>query len=141
MSSEAQPITASRFSAALKDLSISSLHAKVAELRNSIAHLEVSNFQLEEFVRQENDKDCYEALTENKEVIKRMEERIELVRIEIVENRGMPFEPKEAKKDVPETGTIAITTQNGDVRADADGPRQNGTSEGSQSREEEGVFL
>lgn len=140
MSSEAQPITASRFSAALKDLSISSLHAKVAELRNSIAHLQVSNAQLEEFVRQENDKDCYEALTENKDVMKRMEERIELVRIEIVENRGMLFEPEEAKKDVRATGTTANTSHNGDTR-DVDGTRQNGTTDGSQNREEEGVFL
>ncbi|KAH7130710.1 hypothetical protein B0J11DRAFT_259584 [Dendryphion nanum] len=133
MSSEATPISASRFASALKDLSISSLHGKVSELRNSIAHLEASNTQLEEFVRQDNDKDCYEALLENKDVIKRMQERIELVRIEIVENRGMPFEPEEGKKLV-QTGANGTTASNGESR-------ENGTAGTSRNREEEGVFL
>lgn len=46
MSADARPITAPAFAAALKDLTLSSLHLKVLELRNSIAHLEYSNEQL-----------------------------------------------------------------------------------------------
>ncbi|KAL2257440.1 hypothetical protein VTK26DRAFT_172 [Humicola hyalothermophila] len=46
MSAESQPITPARFAAALKDLPLSSLHLKLLELRNSIAHLDYSNEQL-----------------------------------------------------------------------------------------------
>jgi len=49
MSADAIPIIPSRFAAALKDLSLSSLHLKVLELRNSIAHLDYSNEQLRPF--------------------------------------------------------------------------------------------
>jgi hypothetical protein len=49
MSAESLPITPARFAAALKDLPISSLHLKVLELRNSIAHLDYSNEQLRPF--------------------------------------------------------------------------------------------
>ncbi|KAF2447937.1 hypothetical protein P171DRAFT_339249, partial [Karstenula rhodostoma CBS 690.94] len=82
MSAEALPITSARFAQALESLSVSSLHAKAAELRNSIAHLEKSNAELEEYVRQEQDKELYEAILENREVIKRMGERIELIKKE-----------------------------------------------------------
>ncbi|KAK4242381.1 hypothetical protein C8A03DRAFT_40349 [Achaetomium macrosporum] len=46
MSAESLPITPARFAAALKDLPLSSLHLKLLELRNSIAHLDYSNEQL-----------------------------------------------------------------------------------------------
>ncbi|KAF2018958.1 hypothetical protein BU24DRAFT_109332 [Aaosphaeria arxii CBS 175.79] len=134
MSAESVPISAARFASALNDLPVSALHAKVQEIRNSIAHLELSNTELEKYVREEDDKDCYEALMENKEVIKRMEERIELVKREIVEVRGLPFEPEKAN-------TTAGTGQNG---GDGSSPttrasgEQNGTSE---EPGEEGVFL
>ncbi|PVH96411.1 hypothetical protein DM02DRAFT_479752, partial [Periconia macrospinosa] len=82
MSSSSHPISSARFAAALESLSVSSLYLKVAELQNSIAHLHTSNAALEEYVRQDNDKDCYEALLENKDVIKSMEERIGLVKKE-----------------------------------------------------------
>ncbi|KAK4250803.1 hypothetical protein C7999DRAFT_11448 [Corynascus novoguineensis] len=49
MSAESLPITPARFAAALKDLPLSSLHLKVLELRNSIAHLDYSNEQLRPF--------------------------------------------------------------------------------------------
>ncbi|PSN72857.1 hypothetical protein BS50DRAFT_171596 [Corynespora cassiicola Philippines] len=164
MSADALPISAPRFAAALKDLSLPSLHAKVAELRNSIAHLQKSNLELEEFVRQEDDRDCYEALLENREVIKRMEERIELVRVEVVEVRAMPWveEEKEKKEAVGDTDARTSTSAsvgdgagvNGDVNGTAQGqPReqqgQNGsgtvaasTAENADATErEEGVFL
>lgn len=87
MSAESQPITPARFAAALPDLSVESLHAKGAEIRNSIAHLKSSNEQLREFAM-EGDKDCYEAMIENEEVIERMEHRIEMLKAE-VEARGL----------------------------------------------------
>ena len=83
MSSAAPPITPARFAAALPDLPLSSLHAKAAELRNSIAHLEASNDQLQPFAG-EGDRDCAEAIRENREVMGRMKERIELLRVEVV---------------------------------------------------------
>ncbi|KAF2108507.1 hypothetical protein BDV96DRAFT_476873, partial [Lophiotrema nucula] len=78
MSAAALPITSQRFAAALSTLPISSLHAKIAELQNAIAHLHRSNKELEDFAR-EGDKDCYEALLENRDVIGKFEERVRLV--------------------------------------------------------------
>jgi hypothetical protein len=89
--SSTDPITPARFAAALHDLPLSSLALKVAELRNSIAHLDYSNEQLKPFAHPgggaEGDRDCAEAIVENEEVIRRMEERIGLVKEE-VERRG-----------------------------------------------------
>ncbi|KAF2856029.1 hypothetical protein T440DRAFT_362548, partial [Plenodomus tracheiphilus IPT5] len=82
MSSTALPITPARFAAALTDLPISSLYAKHAELSNQLSHLSSSNKQLEDFARDNDDRDCYEALLENREVMKRFEERRELIRKE-----------------------------------------------------------
>lgn len=87
MSADSQPITPARFAAALKDLSVESLHSKAAEIRNSMAHLKSSNEQLREFAM-EGDKDCYEAMIENEEVIERMEHRVEMLKAE-VEGRGL----------------------------------------------------
>jgi hypothetical protein len=90
MSSE--PITPARFAAALQDLPLSSLALKVAELRNSIAHLDYSNEQLTPYAHpttpgEASDQDCIEAIQENEVVIERMKGRIELVKEE-VERRG-----------------------------------------------------
>lgn len=97
MSAESLPISSDRFARALESLSVSSLHAKAAELRNNIVHLEKSNAELEDFVRQDQDRDLYEAILENREVIKRMEERIELLKKEVTEVRCLPWEPEGAK--------------------------------------------
>ncbi|KAF2639887.1 hypothetical protein P280DRAFT_385869, partial [Massarina eburnea CBS 473.64] len=94
-SANATPIPPTRFAAALTSLSLSSLYAKVSELRNSITHLETSNAELEAYVRAEADKDCYEALIENRDVIARMRERIELVRKEVTEVRALPWMPED----------------------------------------------
>ncbi|KAI9862479.1 MAG: hypothetical protein M1813_004330 [Trichoglossum hirsutum] len=83
------PITATAFALALPPLPLSSLRAKAAELQNSIAHLASSNAELQSYA-DAGDKDCEEAIEENREVIKRMEERIELVRVE-VERRGFKW--------------------------------------------------
>ena len=73
MSSSATPISPARFAAALPSLPLSNLHLKAAELRNSIAHLEYSNLQLQPLA-EEGDRDCEEAVKENRETIARMEE-------------------------------------------------------------------
>lgn len=91
MSSDALPISPSRFAAALSDLPLSSLHLKAAELRNSIAHLDYSNEQLKPFAEGTNgspDADCLDAIRENEGVIERMVERLRLLKKEVVEVRG-----------------------------------------------------
>lgn len=103
------PITPARFAAALKDLSAASLHLKVLEIRNSLAHLAHSNAQLRPFaegaaaapggVPGEPDADCADAIRENEAVIERMKGRIELVRAE-VEERGLSWREFEAKDEL-----------------------------------------
>ncbi|OAP64981.1 hypothetical protein AYL99_00953 [Fonsecaea erecta] len=100
MSAESQPISADRFALAIQDLPAENLYSKAKEIENSIAHLERSNRQLQEYVdsirsdtslpestRQEGDKDCSEAIQENHIVIERQRERVELLKHE-VERRG-----------------------------------------------------
>jgi hypothetical protein len=151
MSATALPITSSRFAAALRELPISSLHAKVSELQNSIAHLEQSNEELEKFVREEGDKECYEALMENREVVERNLERIELIKKEVVELRGLPWEADEVKTaPAPATSEAGL---NGAVESGSAGPPAsgaaaagtNGLAQGHANGEtpeaEEGVYL
>lgn len=91
MSTSALPISPGAFAEALKDLPLSTLHLKAAELRNSIAHLDYSNEQLKPFALGTEggapDPDCADAISENEIVIARMQERIALLRAE-VEGRG-----------------------------------------------------
>ncbi|EGP91670.1 uncharacterized protein MYCGRDRAFT_29629, partial [Zymoseptoria tritici IPO323] len=75
------PIPADLFALALHDLPLDSVHAKSAELRNSLAHLLESNIQLRPFAAA-GDADCVEAIAENEVVMKRFEERIALCRAE-----------------------------------------------------------
>lgn len=112
MSTDA-PISPARFAAALKDLSLSMLHLKVLELRNSIAHLDYSNEQLRPFADgteptlsstsspPQPDQDCIDAIRENEEVVRRMQERIALVRAE-VEERGCSWTEFQSKEEVEE---------------------------------------
>ncbi|KAG9245894.1 hypothetical protein BJ878DRAFT_499438 [Calycina marina] len=93
MSSNTLPISPTAFASALKDLPLSALHLKAAELRNSTAHLDYSNEQLRPFALGTEpglnapDEDCVDAIKENEVVIARMEERIRLLKKE-VEERG-----------------------------------------------------
>ncbi|KAL8698274.1 MAG: hypothetical protein Q9201_006661 [Fulgogasparrea decipioides] len=89
MSANAVPISLDRFAEAIAELPTDNLHAKAAELRNSIAHLVSSNDQLRQYA-DDGDPDCVEAIKENEEVIGRMEARISLLRNEI-ESRGLPW--------------------------------------------------
>jgi hypothetical protein len=108
MSGEAAPITFERFSKALEDLPVESLYAKYSELTNQITHLESSNKQLEEFARENDDRDCYEALLENRQVMKKFEERKELIRHEVNVVRGLPWRPREeeGKRDGVNGGVV-----------------------------------
>jgi hypothetical protein len=135
MSSEATPISPTRFASALQDLSIASLHLKVLELRNSIAHLDYSNEQLRPFAEgkepvlttardvaesdgrelsrtAEPDQDCIDAIRENEAVIARMEERISLVKSE-VESRGISWREFRSLEEVEAEAAQARDRANG----------------------------
>ncbi|EGY21663.1 uncharacterized protein VDAG_03103 [Verticillium dahliae VdLs.17] len=92
---DTSPISPARFAAALPPLSLPTLHLKVLEIRNSIAHLRTSNIELLPYALGTEpaggapDPDCADAIRENEAVILRMDERIALIRAE-VEDRGRP---------------------------------------------------
>ncbi|KAL8730251.1 MAG: hypothetical protein Q9181_004735 [Wetmoreana brouardii] len=110
MSANAAPISLHRFAEAIAELPIDNLHAKAAEIRNSIAHLDSSNNQLRQHA-DDGDPDCVDAIKENEEVIARMEARINLLRNE-VESRGLPWGDEE-----PSTLNGKLEEQSGDDRA------------------------
>ncbi|TLS28578.1 hypothetical protein PpBr36_00264 [Pyricularia pennisetigena] len=118
MSSETLPISPARFAEAIKDLSLASLHLKVLEIRNSIAHLDYSNEQLRPFAEGKEpvhggdgtaqpDQDCIDAIKENEDVIERMQERIRLVRVEVEENRGCSWTEFESAEERGQRGEQA----------------------------------
>lgn len=98
MSSEARPIDPLRFAEALETLPLDALHAKAAELQNSIEQLRSSNEQMVPFA-DEGDQDCKDAMFENLGVITRMHDRVELIRAE-VEKRGMPWPSEEREREI-----------------------------------------
>ncbi|KAG8533401.1 uncharacterized protein KY384_002184 [Bacidia gigantensis] len=89
MSSSAPPISAGRFAEAIEDLPVGNLHTKAAELRNSISHMRSSNEQLQPFA-DDGDRDCADAILENRQTIRRVEQRMRLLKYE-VERRGLPW--------------------------------------------------
>jgi len=132
MSSDTVPISPARFAAALKDLPLSTLHLKAAELRNSIAHLDYSNEQLKPFADGtegggEPDQDCVDAIRENEVVIARMTERISLLRAE-VEGRGSSWLEFRSQEEVVE----ALASESGSGGAEEG--LVNGTAEGAEER-------
>ncbi|OAA48616.1 hypothetical protein NOR_01866 [Metarhizium rileyi] len=123
MSADTRPISPGRFAAALKDLSISMLHLKVLEIRNSIAHLQYSNDQLKPFAEGSAttlggsaatgpDQDCVDAIKENEVVMGRMAERIALIRAE-VEDRGLSWTEFRSKDEKEATEAQAMPQANG----------------------------
>lgn len=135
MSADTTPISPARFAAALKDLSIQSLHLKVLEIRNSIAHLQYSNDQLKPFAEGtstatdssstgEPDQDCVDAIRENEQVMSRMAERIALVRME-VEERGASWAEFESKE---ETEAAAARAREEQEREEQQQQQRNGAS-------------
>ena len=133
MSSSSTPIHPHRFTEAIQDLPLSSLHLKAAELRNSIEHLHSSNQQLQSFTAQ-GDHDCAEAIRENVEVMERMEERIILLKVE-VERRGYSWseEPRNVNGAVSGDMTLDV---NGNEEAERRHTHRNtprGAVDGSES--------
>jgi len=128
MSHESSPISPARFAAALKDLPMSTLHLKAAELRNSIAHLDYSNEQLKPFAdgtspTQEGgesgpDQDCVDAIRENEIVIARMQERIELLKEE-VESRGGSWTEFLSPEEVAQAESAKVNGEVGHERDEA----------------------
>ncbi|KAG0649734.1 hypothetical protein D0Z07_3921 [Hyphodiscus hymeniophilus] len=136
MSNEATPISSTRFAEALKDLPLSTLHLKAAELRNSIAHLDYSNEQLKPFADGTEgssgpDQDCVDAIKENEVVIQRMLERIKLLREE-VESRGSSWLEFQSKEELEGTegGEILV---NGTGEEHASGEEELGIEPGQRS--------
>lgn len=149
MSADSRPITAARFAAALTELPISALYAKHAELANSITHLESSNKQLEDFARENDDRDCYEALLENRQVMNNFNERMDLIRKEVEEVRSLPWRPKDEGEARIEEGAIGLNgtapTQNGTSTTSSAQPQttqeQSNSTLAQTGEEEDGVYL
>lgn len=118
MSAEATPITARAFAAAIEELPLSTLHLKAAELRNSLAHLEHSNAQLEPFARpppgssEQADDVCVEAIEENIAVMARYKERLGLLKRE-AEKRGLDWE--ELEKLFTDADVVAGTAEESEM--------------------------
>lgn len=153
MSSENTPITPARFAEALKALSLSSLHLKVLELRNQIAHLDYSNEQLRPFAegreavidpttpssssttaaaatqQEQGDQDCKDAIAENEGVIERMQDRIKLIRVE-VEERGCSWTEFQSKEELEdnEPGVVVPGTAGATSNGTGSAPLTNGVN-------------
>lgn len=94
MATENLPIHPTAFAEAIQELPLSSVYAKVAELRNSIAHLHRSNAELRLFLIESQDpedekKEIEGYITDNEGVVTSIQERIGLLRTEL-ERRGQP---------------------------------------------------
>lgn len=119
------PIDPDRFALALESLPLDALHAKAAEISNSISHLKSSNEQMLPFA-DSGDQVCKEAMFENLAVIGRMNERIRMLRME-VEKRGYLWGQEE-------DGSGLNAREGSSVNGDGDGevvPQVNGTGEAS----------
>jgi hypothetical protein len=118
----------------VRDLPVSSLYAKAAELRNSIQHLEISNAQLKDFA-DAGDRDCAEAIKENDEVIQRMEHRILLLEYEVEENRKMKWHQESgatrtnaaAQEEINVNGTNGTSGQESQGNGARSAPAPSGT--------------
>jgi hypothetical protein len=100
MSHEARPISPARFASALEDLPLANLYSKAFEIRNSIAHLQRSNEELQAYSDDQRggDAECLDAIRENEVVVERMRERVGLVKREVVK-RGARWHEAGAEVD------------------------------------------
>jgi hypothetical protein len=121
MSHEARPISPARFASALEDLPLANLYSKALEIRNSIAHLQRSNGELQEYSDSQasGDADCLEAVRENEIVIERMKERVELVKRE-VERRGGRWHEADVEADGLNGKSDSEAVENGYVNGALD---------------------
>lgn len=116
MSSDARPISPAQFAAAIEDLPLENLYAKVSEIRNSIAHLQRSNKELEDYSNSAGgDNDCMAAVRENEEVIDRMNSRIELIKKE-VERRGQKWHEAVVNGEVDSEAAASGTLNDDELR-------------------------
>lgn len=125
MSIETLPITPSAFAEAIKELALPVLYAKVAELRNSITHLQRSNRELQAFITEscESEADKQEIkgyVAENELVHESMNERIRLCKAE-VEGRGQRWIELELETGIDEGARSGI--------AEGQGNEQEGSAE------------
>ena len=135
MSSSSQPIPPHRFAEAIKELPLSNLHSKAAEIRNSISHLEASNEQLNSYA-DDGDRDCAEAIQENVSVIQRMEERIRLLKVE-VEGRGFKWGEDDESFDGGTMTNGLGHNERSETNAQVSGGTQQGTGGGGSLGDEE----
>lgn len=135
MSHEARPISPARFASALEDLPLANLYSKALEIRNSIAHLQRSNGELQEYSDSQpsGDADCLEAMRENEIVIERMKERVELVKRE-VERRGGRWHEADVEADGLNGKSDGEAVENGYVNGalDEDQGPEEGAVQGHQ---------
>ena len=133
MSNEARPISPTRFAAALQDLPVANLYSKAFEIRNSIAHLQRSNEELQAYSDGQigGDRDCLNAIHENEVVIGRICERVALVRSE-VERRGGRWHEGDVTTGLKQNGHLEDNTHNGRVREDGSSERTTATAQVSQ---------
>ena len=124
MSHEARPISPARFASALEDLPLANLYSKAFEIRNSIAHLQRSNEELQAYSDDQpgGDAECLEAIRENEVVVERMRERVGLVKREVVK-RGATWHEAGAEVDgvSGENGDGEEALANGHIHPDMDG--------------------
>jgi hypothetical protein len=156
MSSESLPINPARFAEAIKDLPLSSLHLKVLEIRNSIAHLDYSNEQLRPFAegrepvlgssslsapggQTQPDQDCIDAIKENEAVIERMQGRIGLIRSE-VESRGASWTEFQSKEEAEAQHGAQPPTTNGDAGESTSASQPDGETQQTHSAWSDGTF-
>ncbi|KAH8425717.1 uncharacterized protein LDX57_003464 [Aspergillus melleus] len=144
MSAESIPITPAMFAEAIQELSLSILYAKASELRNSIAHLQRSNAELETFVQEscdsaEDKRELESYITENKGVMTSMTERIALLKAE-VERRGQQWIETEEKRTEAAlvNGTNGASASTAQPDASIAGEGQN---EAQPDQDQEGVYL
>ncbi|KAI5304453.1 hypothetical protein KEM56_006483 [Ascosphaera pollenicola] len=126
MSNEAQPITREAFALALKDLSVPIIYGKVSEIRNSLAHLQRSNGEMQAYIDEgiEGKEELEEAIAENAIVAERMQTRIELCRMEL-ERRGAKWVDDAIREEAKLTTSMS------------DGAAAEGTGAAAGGREEE----
>ncbi|CAL5873505.1 uncharacterized protein PFLUO_LOCUS7785 [Penicillium psychrofluorescens] len=142
MATQSIPISPSAFAAALEELPLSALYAKVSELRNSMAHLHRSNAELRAFLAETQDpeeekEELAGYVAENEVVVASMNVRIALLKTE-VERRGQVWVETEVKEREDGDGDGGAEQQ----RLAGNGVVTNGDHAPEQDREgENGVHL
>ncbi|KAI8993678.1 hypothetical protein BDB01DRAFT_847522 [Pilobolus umbonatus] len=75
---------------ALYELPIDTLLTEIPEIQNTIHHLLQSNKEMREYDPEGNDTDLQQAITENKDLIKRKEQQVDVTLTVIRERIGLP---------------------------------------------------